>query len=288
MIPELILHVNYVEQGQKIEEMCRRAVDWGYDGIEFRRKRANVEEEPQAYLDAIHDAVGKSGLKHVLFGTSTDLMLDEPAARCREIESQIKFFEMALERFPLTVCNAFCGSLLNPDKAVPYTEYTRHGSAIAQAKHWEQAVAGMREIGAFAQSRGFRLAFETHMAYLHDSPGKALELVHRINHPAIGVNLDYGNAVYLPDPRPLDEEITAMGASLFYVHLKNSIFGAGRRMPTPLAEGEINHREYLRLLKETGFKGPICLEAPRPGDREWYAQEDIHYVRSLLADLNWR
>ncbi len=36
---------------------------------------------------------------------------------------------------------------------------------------------------------------------------------------------------------------------------------------------------------QIGYEGPICVEAPRPGDREWYAQQDLAYVRALLADL---
>jgi sugar phosphate isomerase/epimerase len=42
----VILHVNFVEQGQSVAEMCRAAVSWGYDGVEFRRKRSQVEETP--------------------------------------------------------------------------------------------------------------------------------------------------------------------------------------------------------------------------------------------------
>ena len=33
----IIMHVNYCEQGQTIEEICEKAVKWGFDGVEFRR-----------------------------------------------------------------------------------------------------------------------------------------------------------------------------------------------------------------------------------------------------------
>ena len=57
-------------------------------------------------------------------------------------------------------------------------------------------------------------------------------------------------------------------------------------MATGLADGAINHREYLRLLRQHGFSGPICIEAPRAGDREWFAQQDIAYLKALLGDLD--
>ena len=57
--------------------------------------------------------------------------------------------------------------------------------------------------------------------------------------------------------------------------------------PTALSEGTINNRELMNLLRADGFDGHICIEAPRAGDREWYAQQDIQYVKALLKDLDW-
>jgi len=36
---------------------------------------------------------------------------------------------------------------------------------------------------------------------------------------------------------------------------------------------------------EIGHDGPICVEAPRSGDREWFAQQDPAYLGSVLRDL---
>jgi sugar phosphate isomerase/epimerase len=289
MKPPLILHCNFVEQGQSIDQMCDRAVDWGYDGIEFRRQRAGVTEQPETYLDAIARAVTRSGLRHVTFGVPTDLMEADAVLRKEEIQKTIAFFRLALERFKLTVCNAFAGPLRNPDKAVSGLEYTRQGSAIAEDRHWIQAVEGLRELGAFAQANHFRLALETHMTYLHDTPQATLDLLRRVDSPGIGMNLDYGNAMYFPGRLPLAELIPQAGPMIFCVHLKNSLdVGGVRRQPTALGAGEINHREYLRLLQGAGYSGPLCLESPRPGDREAYAPEDIAYVNRLLADLGWK
>lgn len=47
----------------------------------------------------------------------------------------------------------------------------------------------------------------------------------------------------------------------------------------------VNNREFLRLLSVRGYKGPIGIEAPRPGDREWFAKQDIAYLRALMAEI---
>ena len=59
----IIMHVNYCEQGQTIPEMCRKAVGWGYDGIEFRRYRRGVEETTEQYLDTIAAGRGRLGVE---------------------------------------------------------------------------------------------------------------------------------------------------------------------------------------------------------------------------------
>lgn len=107
-----------------------------------------------------------------------------------------------------------------------------------------------------------------------------------INVPSVGINLDYGNVVYFKNKPTLKEAIEVVKDKLYYVHLKNSVgLRDGSRFPTGLCEGEINHREYLKLLKENNYTGPICIEAPRSGDREWYAKQDIAYIKSVIEDI---
>ncbi len=284
----IIMHVNYCEQGQTISEMCRKAVAWGFDGIEFRRKRTGVEETPEKYLDAIAKSAEEAGLGRVLFGgPGVDLMTEDAAARKAQVEEGLQFYRLAAERVKLTVCNIMAGSLRNPDRSTSSGEYEKQGSGVATEDHYRWAAEGFRELGAQAEELGFKLAFEIHMGYLHDLPEPAMKLLEMIGSPAVGTNLDYGNMVYFSSPPSLAETISTLGDRNFMVHLKNSMAAGGARFPVGLGDGVINHREYLGLLKESGFEGPICIEAPRPGDREWFAREDIGYLKSVLEDLEW-
>ena len=274
---DLIMHVNYCEQGQTIEEICEKAVAWGYDGVEFRRKRSGVDETAEEYLDSIARGVERSGLKKVLFGgPGADLTSSDVDKREAEIEDMIKFYRLASERFELTVCNTFAGTLLNSDKDIPYSQYDKHGSAAATEEQWEWAAEGFKILGNVAKELNFRFAFETHMCYIHDLPSATKKLVDMIDNEAVGINLDYGNAVYFEDIPSIRETIEEIKPNLYYVHLKNSVrLDDGSMFKTALEDGEINHREYIKILKDVGYKGPICIEAPRAGDREWYAQQDL-------------
>ncbi len=284
----VILHVNFVEQGQLVAEMCQAAVAWGYDGVEFRRKRSQVDETPEQYLDAIARAVERAGLTHVLFGgPGPNLMRADESVRQKEIEECVAFYRAAAKRFSLTVCNTMTGSILAP--GAPYHEYDRNGSAAASEAQWQWAVEGFQTLGDLAAELGFSFAFETHNCYLHDLPEVTRRLVDRIDRPSVGTNFDYGNIILHPTRPSLEQSIAACGGTIKYLHLKNVYLLPGMKyqnyISCPLADGAINNREFLRLMKAQSFAGPICIEAPRPGDRGHFAVEDLAYLRRLMAEV---
>ena len=282
------MHINYCEQGQELEDICSKAVDWGFDGVEFRRRRSGVEETTEEYLDRLDAGVRASGLKHVLFGFPGPLLLNpNAAARTREVEEAVAFYRHVSERFGVTTVNLLTGQLQNPDTSISYFDCTKHGSFIVTDEQWKWQVEGCRAMADGLSGIDIRFGFETHMVYVHDTVEAVNRLVTEIDRPCIGVNLDYGNIVNFPDPPSLDEAVNALKKSICYVHLKNSapLKSGFDRMPTALSEGEINNRHFLRLLKGIGYEGPICIEAPRGGDREWYARQDLVYIRSVLEDL---
>ncbi|MEG2857681.1 MAG: TIM barrel protein, partial [Clostridia bacterium] len=99
------------------------------------------------------------------------------------------------------------------------------------------------------------------------------------------VNMDYGNTIYFHNvPSPADT-VKLYGDKLFYMHLKNSVGMGGERHPVALWDGEINHRTYMQAVLASGFKGPIGIEAPRGGDREWFARQDLDYFKALADEI---
>jgi sugar phosphate isomerase/epimerase len=129
------------------------------------------------------------------------------------------------------------------------------------------------------------------MYYLHDLAAPSAKLVDAIGSRAIGVLLDYANMVLFPDNPSPTKVVEMLGGRIFQVHLKNIVAlpgcGAGAHLRVGLADGEVNNRELLRCLQQIGYNGPLCIEAPRSGDREWFAQQDLAYLKSLLKDLDW-
>lgn len=198
-------------------------------------------------------------------------------------------FHAAARRFKLSVCNTMTGALVAPN--THYFEFDKNGSAIATEEQWAWAVEGFQELGDLAAELGFRFAFETHNCFIHDLPEPARRLVDRINHPAVGVNFDFGNMVLHPKGSALADTFHILGDSIYEVHLKNCYLLPATKyyhfIPCPLADGVINHREFLRHLKAMSYNGPIVIETPREGDREWFAREDLEYLKTLAEEMDW-
>lgn len=287
MDSKIIMHINYCEQGQTLEETCEKAVAWGYDGVEFRNKRFNLEEDMDIYLDTIYKSSKKYGLKHVIFGGGTpNLMSPDKVSRERDLEYCEKFYPKAYEMFGFEVSNLLIGTVMNPSSEIEYADFTKHGSYIAEDKHWQQGAEGLKRIAVIAEKYGFRLGLETHPNFLHDTVDSAVKLAQMSESENIGVNLDYINACVLPGNISIEDAIEKTGDRLFYVHLKNIIKIEKGRIRTGLADGEYNNRHIMKRLNESGYQGPICVEAPRPGDREWFAVKDLEYIKTVIKDLS--
>lgn len=280
----IIMHINYCEQGQSLDRVFEVATSIGYDGVEFRR--ALKGQDPEAYLNEIYMLKDKYQLGYTLFGgPQLDTSLADPAKRQEQIDQYVRFLTIANKLGLLSTVNMMAGPSTDPSVPVDLYHCESHGSACKDPKVWDQTVEAVRLIAA--QFPAVHFAFETHMYYLHDLVSPAKELADQIGLSNVGINLDYGNALFFPHRMNLADTIGAAGSRLFYTHFKSYQpvgDGAGQLLPTSLADGCINHREYVRLLKEAGFDGPIGIEAPRPGDREHFAEEDFDYIAPLIRE----
>lgn len=290
----IIMHINFAElrydtYGKRtIDDVCKLAAELGYDGVEFRGKPpVEFKEMPFAdYIKQIAAAKQKYGLSEILFGIQvSDTLSEDAAVRAATVAETVQKAKLANELCGTTVCNTFGQLIKSPIPTAPAGAYEFTGSGAATQEQWKLTVDAFQQIGKGLEPVGVRFAFETHMNYIHDLPAATRKLVDMIDSPNIGINMDYGNTVYFPTRPGVEETIELYGEKLFYTHLKNSVAMPGKRFPTALGEGEINHWIYLEKLREIGFTGPIGIEAPRPGDRIWYAQKDLEYCKAVIASI---
>ncbi len=282
------LHINYFEQGYDFEKTLKEAGELGATGVEFRRvplgSHSGAKDD---YLNTLARAWERYPLTEVSFGApGPNLTHAEPERRQAEIESACSFYTEAARRFPVRTMNLLLGELINPDKAVPLTHFSRQGSSLATPEHWQWALDGCKVLARIAQEHGFRFALETHGIYLHDTVEAACTLVERVDRPEeIGVLWDRGNELLFDEFPSMQESLKRCRTSLAYVHLKNLLINpSGGYRICGLSEGQVDVRQQIRLLLASGYDGAVCLESPRAGDRLGFLREDFRYLQDILRE----
>ena len=289
---QTIMHINYAEVASNfygsntVDSICRMAADIGFDGIEFRgTSPKHLADRPFAdYVAQIAEAKKKYNLSNILFGLSIEnIVSEDKELRVAGVQKALEKAQIFQDLCGTTLCNTYAVMVRDPTAGI--RDFARHGSAIATQEHWDMVVESYQLLAKGIEPMGMRFAFETHANYIHDLPASSKKLVDLIDSPNVGINMDYGNTVYFAGCPSVEETIDIYGDKLFYTHLKNSVAAAGDRSPTALSEGAINHRAYLKKLKDVGFAGPIAIEAPRPGDRFWFAKQDYAYYKAVVSSL---
>ncbi len=293
---KIIMHINYGEVtynsfGKKtIDDICKHAAELGFDGIEFRGElpRNLSSLSFKEYAAQIGEGKKKYGLSEILFGIELGKCTSaDKEERTKDIDEAFEKARIANELCGTTICNTFAATVKSSISTAPTTSYEFHGSAAATRNDWELTVDSFQQLGRRLEKIGVKFAFETHMNYIHDLPASSKKLVDLIDSPVIGINMDYGNTAYFPVHPTVEETIELYGNKLFYTHLKNgcTVPGSTFRMATGLGDGDINHRAYYAKLCEVGFDGLIGIEAPRGGDRSWFAKQDVDYFKSVMASF---
>jgi sugar phosphate isomerase/epimerase len=119
-------------------------------------------------------------------------------------------------------------------------------------------VEGARALADEAQAAGIRLCIETDSNLL-PTARQGLALLDEIGHDWIRINYDPGNVVYYAGERPEEDLEYALGR-LGHVHLKDKRGGKGVLDFPPLGDGELDIKEMLRRIAESGFDGPVSME----------------------------
>jgi len=121
-----------------------------------------------------------------------------------------------------------------------------------------------------ARDLGVMIALENHGDLL-DREQQVLDFIREINHPAIRVNYDTGNAWYYSKGaiNPV-EELALLAPVVAHVHVKTPIVEAGVMRWTALGEGVLDLPGIGRVLKARMPGVPVSYElSPRQRSREF-------------------
>jgi D-psicose/D-tagatose/L-ribulose 3-epimerase len=163
----------------------------------------------------------------------------------------------------------------------------------AHKTEWSNAVNSVRQMAAYAKSRGVVLAVEPinrYETYLLTTVDEALRFVDDVGVDNVKLNVDTFHMNI--DEADLAAAIRKVGDRLVHMHAADS----NRQAP---GRGHTDFNAIFKALYEVGFNGTVVLEPVPPGAdpgmaiirsdflplRDIYAQESISYLKQIEESL---
>ncbi len=300
-----------------LEEMCRKASDFGYNGLELAcwgdHFEVNKATADRNYVATRRDLLDRHDLQcHAisthLVGQAVCDRIDQrhrailpphvwgdgdPAGVNRRAAEDVKNTARAAQQLGVGVVNGFTGSSIWP---LLYSFPPVPDSMIDEgyqqfAERWNPILDVFGECGV-------RFALEVHpteIAFDLHSARRALDAVD--NREEFGFNFDPSHLLWQGvDPV---EFIREFSDRIYHVHIKDAIvtlngrsgilsshlnFGDPRRgwdFRSP-GRGGVNFEEIIRALNKAGYNGPLSVEWEDIGmDRDHGAREACEFVKKL-------
>lgn len=117
-----------------------------------------------------------------------------------------------------------------------------------------------------------------------------LEFIHDVRRDNLFINFDPANMILYGTGEPI-EALRKVGRYVKSIHCKD---GTWARRPgqewgceVPLGQGDVGMYNYLKTLRDLGYKGPLTVEREIPQEPERQKQEIGHAIK-LLSELKAR
>ena len=125
----------------------------------------------------------------------------------------------------------------------------------------EQSINSLGGLAEMAEKYGVTLCVKAHVGAAIDDTPTTLRLMAAITSPAFGIDMDPSH-IYRAGEDPV-EAIAAVVSRVKHVHIrdcKGRQSGPGKPEDQANGRGDINLVGYLRVLHESGYRGPVDLE----------------------------
>lgn len=235
-----------------LDTMIARAVEYGYDGIDFRGYMGELEifKLPE-FTTGLDDTLAKfadAGIEVPCLSTSARVYA-KPAEAIEEIATYCPL----CEKFGAAYIRVFAGHLED---------------GVSRQQAIDIAVDTLNQAGAIAANHGVTVLLETHDAWVASEHTKAV--MDRVDSPAVGILWDTFNP-YGAIAEPLAQTWDTLGPWIKNTHWKD-----GKRTPDGknqlclVGQGEFPLADCVKILKSGGYDGYLTLE----WEKKWHPELD--------------
>jgi len=154
-----------------------------------------------------------------------------------------------------------------------------------QSEEFARIVQVIKGICEYCGSLGIGLHLETGQ----ESADTLLHVIEKVGRDNLAVNFDPANMILYGSGQPL-EALRKVGRYVRSCHCKDAVWSSepGKTWgeEVPLGQGDVGMEEFLRILAELGYDGPLTIEREIKGEQQAKdIKEGIELLRSLKRKL---
>ncbi len=167
-------------------------------------------------------------------------------------------------------------------------EYYWDGEVFPNAAIWDMAVAGVRQAGEYAATKGLEVVvelepFETSLAKdVHE----LVRFVRDVDHPAVRANADIS---HLHLSGCSFDEVKELTGLIGHIHLSDCDGKVHGDLPAGMGVTPI--KEYLQAIVDTGYEGTVSIEleySPDPDQIVAWVEQAYAGTAAIMRDVGVR
>jgi sugar phosphate isomerase/epimerase len=250
--------------GEKVEQLLDAALSHDLCCIHFNLKCAGVPTLPEtidaSFCQGIRQAFEQRGMKMAaLSATFNAIDPNEPFRR----EQTRRAGELIRHcRLLGTEVVSLCTGTRDP------ADMWRYHPDNSSLTAWNDLIDTLEQILPVAEAEQVVLGIEPEVANVIDSASKARRLLDQMRSPSLRIIFDAAN-LFWPDKlnnmvATLEEAVGLLGPDIVMAHAKD-ITGDEAKKQQAAGTGKLDWTAYFRLLKRSGFDGPVILHNLKPG-----------------------
>ena len=289
----------YKGQALSFEDFCKKAREYGFDGVELDNKRpmGNPMDLDQRKRDEMKNVLSKLGLEIPCVAANNDfsspvpehrecqiLMVRETARLARDLGAKIVRLFAAWPGVPI---HEGIGTYeFGRDRDYFYT-FRRQFPYVTWLDRWNYTKECMKEAAAIGEEFGVTMALQNHAPLIRNWKD-VLDMVHEVNSPWLKVCLD------LPifekqDKQYIAEAVRTIGNLQVHSHFGGEYYRDKDKTVKPVlldyyAGGIMpDYGHYIQMMNEIGFNGYFTFELCHQLLNEDHSVAGIEYVHNQVA-----
>ncbi len=245
-----------------LEQVLRRAVEYGYGGVEFRGllDQVDITLRPEfrgTRLKETARLLREAGLKVPALGSSVHCLPPQDSERWRQEDDEFRRYLEVAAALGSPAIRLFGGTI--PDGVSPEDAVKMAGDRLGQ-------------LAEAAAEAGTDVVVESHDSFSRSKDLRAV--LQAANHSGARALWDVFNS-QIPGEETLKDSYEAIKPWLQHLHIKDGVIKGSRWVYTPMGEGQIAYDDVFAWLKRDGYTGWLSVEWEKRWHPELAPPEEI-------------